>query len=532
MSVDKSDKRRRIRRSMIESLFTTIELGGKEVRAQVTDVSEGGMRLILPDSVDLSPKDSVKILIDDVVPTIRGKIRWVSDDPNLTNQRSIGIQFESLEIRASSHGKFEGELDLPIETPLYHDDLSRFLNILEGIDHKIIDGEIEDLSEAAAVASSWIERTIGPLNVWYVIKESDGERSIQPIVEGGHGAVEDLPKRMEKVSQVADLLGEIKFGDISYQFGDPLVLEFFCDLDGHEDASGKIARAFGTRTKTWSKLIIKNIAIKFVGDELENRIRERTRELEIGLRAANEANLARTEFLSNMSHELRTPLNGILGMAQLLEKTFLGEMNEKQAEYVSDIITSGRHLLSLIEEILDLARVESGKVILSIEEIGLETFLAAAMRDFHAQATKKKIVLELALSPSIAGLKIMADGRLLKQIVINLMSNAIKFTPAGGKTTLSADRNGEQVSIAVTDTGIGIAAGELEKIFERFYQIESTPTGKSPGVGIGLSLCRTFVTLHGGNIKAESAGEGKGSRFSVNLPIKGPPPKENGGEGS
>ena len=320
MKPKSTNELRRTRRSPIENLFTSIEIGGKEIRAQVSDVSEGGMCLILPDSVDLSPKESVKISIDDVVPSIRGKIRWVADNPETNHQKVIGIQFESLEIRALNKRGFEGELDLPIESPLSNDALGRFLGILEGIDHKIIDGEIEDLSEAAAAASSWIERTIGPVNVWYAIKESGDEHSIQPMVERGHGTEEDLPKRLEKVKQVADLLGSIQMGDISYQFGDPLVLEFFCDLDGQEDATEKIARAFGTRTKTWSKLILKNLAIKFIGDELENRIRERTRELEMGLRVANEANSAKTEFLSNMSHEMRTPLTGIIGIAHLLEK--------------------------------------------------------------------------------------------------------------------------------------------------------------------------------------------------------------------
>ena len=532
MSHDKSEERRRGRRSLIESLFTTIELGGKEYRAQVTDLSEGGMRLILPDSVELSQKETIKISIDDVVPCIRGKVRWIIENPKAKNQREIGIQFESLEIRSIDKNGFQGELDLPIESPLSNDALGRFLGVLEGIDHKIIDGEIEDLSEAAAIAATWIERTVGPLNVWYVIKETGGERSIQPIFEGGHGAEENLSRRMEKVSQVAELLGTLQMGDISYQFGDPLVLEFFCELDGQEGATEKIARAFGTRTKTWSKLIIKNIAIKFIGDELENRIKERTRELEAGLRMANEANLAKTEFLSNMSHELRTPLNGILGMAQMLEKKLQGDLNEKQAEYVTDIITSGRHLLSLIDDILDLSTVESGTVELSVEEIGLEAFLAGVMKVFQVLALEKQIRMDQVLSPSIEGLKIVADNRLLKQVLYNLISNAIKFTPAEGTVTLSAELNEDRVSIAVTDTGIGIAADEHEKIFERFYQVQTNTTGKSPGVGIGLSLCRTFVSLHGGSIEVESAGEGKGSRFSIELPISGPPLREDDKEGS
>ena len=157
MSHDKSEERRRGRRSLIESLFTTIELGGKEYRAQVTDLSEGGMRLILPDSVELSQKETIKISIDDVVPCIRGKIRWIIENPKAKNQREIGIQFESLEIRSIDKNGFQGELDLPIESPLSNDALGRFLGVLEGIDHKIIAGEIEDLSEAAAIAATWIE---------------------------------------------------------------------------------------------------------------------------------------------------------------------------------------------------------------------------------------------------------------------------------------------------------------------------------------------------------------------------------------
>lgn len=530
MSPKKPNELRRTRRSPIENLFTTIEIGGREFRAQVTDVSEGGMRLVLPESVDFPPKELIKISIDDVVPSIRGKVRWVTDISETENGRVIGVQFESLEIRALDKSGFEGELDLPIESPLFKDTLGRFLGILEGVDNKIISGEIDDLSEAVASASTWIERTIGPLNVWYAIKESADDYSILPIVERGHGNEEDLPKRMEKVKQVADRLGTVQLGDISYQFGEPLVLEFFCDLEGQEDSTEKIARAFGTRTKTWSKLIIKNIALKFIGDELENRIRERTRELEMGLRVANEANSAKTEFLSNMSHEMRTPLTGILGMAQMLEKKLHGELNDKQAEFVADILTSGRHLLSLIEDILDLSNIESGKIHMAVDEIGLEAFLAGVMKMFQSPAMEKQIRMEAELSPSIHGLKFMGDERLLKQVMFNLISNAIKFTPAGGKITLSAERKEDRVSIAVGDSGIGIAQEEQERIFERFYQVQSKDTGKSPGAGIGLSLCQTFVLLHGGSIEVESAGEGKGSRFSISLPINGPPAQENDGE--
>ena len=179
---------------------------------------------------------------------------------------------------------------------------------------------------------------------------------------------------------------------------------------------------------------------------MDHRIRERTRELEAGLRLANEANTAKTEFLSNISHELRTPLNGILGMTQMLEKRLIGDLNEKQAEYVADILTSGRHLLSLIDDILDLSQIESGNVQLSVEEIGLEAFLAGVMKVFQTTAMKKRIRMNAVLAPSIPGLKIMGDNRLLKQVLFNLISNAIKFTPAGGTVTLSAERHDGRVS--------------------------------------------------------------------------------------
>jgi two-component system cell cycle sensor histidine kinase PleC len=233
--------------------------------------------------------------------------------------------------------------------------------------------------------------------------------------------------------------------------------------------------------------------------------------------AAESHNRSKSTFLANMSHELRTPLNAVIGFAQVLESQLFGPLGgAKYLEYATDIRASGEHLLSLINDILDLARVEAGKLTLEIEPIFLAKEIDGCVRIIQLQAMKGGLEIERALNDAPA--QIQADRRAFKQIVINILSNAIKFTPAGGKITIAAKINGAMLELKISDTGIGIPAGELSRIGQPFEQVSGALNRAHEGSGLGLSLCRSLVKLHGGELYIESW-HGKGTTVTVTLPL-------------
>ena len=225
----------------------------------------------------------------------------------------------------------------------------------------------------------------------------------------------------------------------------------------------------------------------------------------------------KSEFLANMSHELRTPLNAILGFSEVLAERMFGEVNDKQAEYLQDILSSGRHLLSLINDILDLSKVEAGRLELELGRFHLPTALDNALILVRERATRHGITLTPTVDAEVGD--IVADERKVKQILLNLLSNAVKFTPEGGRVGLTATAADSVITIAVSDTGIGIAPEDQAAIFEEFRQVGREDARKQEGTGLGLTLAKKFVELHGGRIGVQSL-VGQGSTFTFTLPVR------------
>jgi len=220
----------------------------------------------------------------------------------------------------------------------------------------------------------------------------------------------------------------------------------------------------------------------------------------------------KSEFLANMSHELRTPLNAVIGFSEVLQDRLFGELNEKQAEYIADIHTSGRHLLALINDILDLSKIEAGRMELQVSRFALSDVLENAVALARERATRQGISLGLEVDPS-AGV-VDADERKIKQVLFNLLTNALKFTARGGHVEVSARGDGDEVLVSVRDDGIGIVAADQARIFEEFEQVGQSQLQE--GTGLGLALSRRFVELHAGRLWVESE-PGKGSRFTFTL---------------
>ena len=252
------------------------------------------------------------------------------------------------------------------------------------------------------------------------------------------------------------------------------------------------------------------IAIENV--RLFNEIREKGRQLEL-------ANRHKSEFLANVSHELRTPLNAIIGFSEVLLERMGGAINEKQEEYLNDIHSSGRHLLALINDILNLSKIEAGREELDLSDFDLKSALENALTQIRERAQKHDIALKLVVNPPVGSIR--ADQRKVKQIMLNLLSNAVKFTPDHGRITVTAAHTDSRIEIAVADTGVGIAADHLGVIFDEFRQVGASHPGKAEGTGLGLALTRRFVELHGGTICVRSE-VGRGSTFSFTLPERPP----------
>jgi signal transduction histidine kinase len=239
-------------------------------------------------------------------------------------------------------------------------------------------------------------------------------------------------------------------------------------------------------------------------------------ELEAANRELAAASQHKSEFLANMSHELRTPLNAVIGFSEVLLQRMFGELNDKQDEYLKDIYTSGQHLLSLINDILDLSKIEAGRMELELTDFDFPTALDSALTLIRERAGRRGIALHLSVDERLG--QLWADERKIRQIVLNLLSNAIKFTPEGGRIEVAAVPRDEFVEVSVSDTGIGIAPEDQEAVFEEFRQV-GTAAKKVEGTGLGLALSRKFIALHGGRIWVQSQ-VGIGSTFTFTIPVQ------------
>jgi PAS domain S-box-containing protein len=252
------------------------------------------------------------------------------------------------------------------------------------------------------------------------------------------------------------------------------------------------------------------IAIENV--RLFHEVRAKSAQLEI-------ANQHKSEFLANMSHELRTPLNAIIGFSEVLGERYFGELTEKQDEYVKDIHASGRHLLSLINDILDLSKIEAGRMELEPTEFDVKSAIDNAITLVKERAQRHGIALSLEIAAEVGSIR--ADERKFKQILLNLLSNAVKFTPEGGSVRVAARPRDRMLEVSVADTGIGIAPQDQAAVFEEFRQVGPASAGKAEGTGLGMPLAKRFVELHGGALRLDSV-PGQGATFTFSLPLERP----------
>ena len=255
--------------------------------------------------------------------------------------------------------------------------------------------------------------------------------------------------------------------------------------------------------------------------DLEHQVQQRTSELATALaeldfksRELEAASHHKSEFLANMSHELRTPLNAIIGFSQVLQKQLFGPLNDKQTEYLGDILASSRHLLSLIDDVLDLAKVEAGQIELQVAPFSLPETLERGVVIVRERASKNGVQVSLASDPGVD--TVVGDERRIRQVLFNLLSNAVKFTPDGGSVGVTARRVDDEIRVSVADTGPGIAPEDQQRIFEEFQQAELGKQQRE-GTGLGLALSKRLVELHNGRLWVDSE-PGKGSTFTFTLP--------------
>jgi two-component system, NtrC family, sensor kinase len=334
-------------------------------------------------------------------------------------------------------------------------------------------------------------------------------------VRKGQGATGRLAEVSEPIqlADLRDIAEQIPVRDVLLRAGYrallavPLVREDH--LIGGLTVFRKTPGAFAPEVVELLKTFATQSALAIQNARLFREIEEKSHQLEV-------ASQHKSEFLANMSHELRTPLNAIIGFSEVLTDRMFGDLNEKQEEYLKDIYTSGTHLLSLINDILDLSKIEAGRMELELTDFDLPTALDNALILVRERAGRRSITLQMSVDERLG--EVRADERKIRQVVLNLLSNAIKFTPEGGRIEVAAVPKNGSVEVSVSDTGVGIAPEDREAVFEEFRQV-GTAEKKAEGTGLGLTLCRKFIELHGGRIWVKSQA-GVGSTFTFTIPVR------------
>jgi PAS domain S-box-containing protein len=255
--------------------------------------------------------------------------------------------------------------------------------------------------------------------------------------------------------------------------------------------------------------------IRAMHENFTRELSATNRQLELRNREVERANRLKSEFLASMSHELRTPLHTVIGFSELLSEELEGPLNQKQKRFMGHIHRDSLHLLELINEILDLSKIEAGRLELNLEVFDVASALPEVLPSAKALGAQKSIEIE---SRAMEGVSVQADRVRFKEILYNLLSNAVKFTPDGGKIQVDVTRGDGFAEVSVTDTGLGIPPEEHENIFQEFYQVGATTKGVREGTGLGLAITKRLVEQHGGKIRVESE-PGKGSRFTLTLPL-------------
>jgi len=322
------------------------------------------------------------------------------------------------------------------------------------------------------------------------------------------------------------------------------------NLDGlmvaiHERVLGAQAEARRLEARTWTGVLIalgaavvlallvalENARLHAEAQRNIQQLLNQSRQLLESKVAAEQASRAKSEFLASMSHELRTPLNAVIGFSQVLANQTYGAVNERQREYLSSILAGGRHLRKLVDDVLDLAKVDSGHLTLDLTKVSVAEDIPEVVGVVQALADQKNITVTVEVKEPLP--EITADRMRVQQMIYNLLSNAIKFTEPGGHVTVTADTmdsggpsSSSFLRIRVADTGIGIKAEDQARIFDKFERGDSSSAREQEGTGLGLALTRKLVELHGGHITVESEGvKGRGSLFTVLLPLAAPEPQ-------
>ena len=289
-----------------------------------------------------------------------------------------------------------------------------------------------------------------------------------------------------------------------------------CRKDGSEVPVEISLNPTHTENGVYITAVIRDVTErKRAEQQLESLKQSYLAELEARRREAERLNQLKSEFIASVSHELRTPLHTIIGFAELLDEQDAGPLNEKQRRFVHHIRTDSDHLLSLINDVLDLSRIEAGGMMVRTEGLCLKTVISETVNAIRPHAETKKIAI---CEEHIPDIRVLADLLRVRQILYNLLSNGVKFTDPGGEVQVTARLDGDYVRITVSDTGMGISPGECDRIFDKFYQVGYTTTGVRQGTGLGLTISKQLVEMQGGKIWVDSE-LGHGSRFHFTLPV-------------